>query len=421
VTPTRGSARPNRPVSNPETFETSSNSSSSRNPFTPGAGYPPPYLAGRDVVLAEFERHLDSAARIPKHFVLTGLRGTGKTVLLREFQNLLTRKHWLWSSRELDDTANQTSLLLAMLRTDLTRIGTGASLALRLQTTGKVLADTLKPQELTAWGVSYSPAYAPQPEPPPRDLLIQMLEGLMRVVGNSHVGVALLFDEFHEVWDGRWPRQSPLATLFGAIKQIQLSGYPVIVVASGLPSVVPNIVKSRSYLERDLAVTMISSLADGDARAAIAEPLSQTTITFSESLIMRIVTETRGYPYFLQYYSSFLIDSVPDRDYFDVEAFEELRPVLVAALDQSFFAGRFWKLPKAERDTLMAIAREGEQVRLANLRWAGNPQTLRVAVARLVEHGHLYRTASRGEVSFTLPLYRDFLLRVSGTEGRDGA
>jgi hypothetical protein len=163
-----------------------------------------------------------------------------------------------------------------------------------------------------------------------------MLEVLMRVVGNSHAGVALLFDKFHEVWDGRWPRQSPLATLFGAIKQIQLSGYPVIVVASGLPSVVPNIVKSRSYLERDLAVTRISSLADGDARAAIAEPLSQTTITFSESLITRIVTETRGYPYFLQYYSSFLVDSVPDRDYFDVEAFEELRPVLVAALDQSF-------------------------------------------------------------------------------------
>ena len=351
--------------------------------------------------------------RIPKHFVLTGLRGTGKTVLLREFHNLLTRKHWLWSSRELDDTANQTSLLLAMLRTDLTRIGTGASLALKLRTTGKVLADTLKPQELTAWGVSYSPAYASQPEPPPRDLLIQMLEGLMRVVGNSHAGVALLFDEFHEVWDGRWPRQSPLATLFGAIKQIQLSGYPVIVVASGLPSVVPNIVKSRSYLERDLAVTRISSLNDADARAAIAEPLSRTSITFSESLLTRIVAETRGYPYFLQYYCSFLIDSVPDRDRFDADVFEELRPVLVAALDQSFFAGRFWKLPKAERDTLIAIAHKGEQVRLADLQWAGNPQTLRVAVARLVEHGHLYRTAARGEVAFTLPHYRDFLLRLS--------
>ena len=409
--PPRGTPIPN--VSNFETFETSSNGSSSRNPFTPGAGYPPPYLAGREAVLAEFERHLDSARRIPKHYVLTGLRGTGKTVLLREFQNLLTRKHWLWSSRELDDTANKTSLLLAMLRTDLTRIGTGASLALKLRTTGKVLADTLKPQELTAWGVSYSPAYAPQPELPPRDLLVQMLEGLMRVVGNSHAGVALLFDEFHEVWDGRWPRQSPLATLFGAIKQIQLSGYPVIVVASGLPSVVPNIVKSRSYLERDLAVTRISSLGGEDARAAIAEPLSHASVTFTDTLIDRVVAETRGYPHFLQYYSSFLIDSVPDRDLFDADVFEELRPVLVAALDQSFFAGRFWKLSKAERDTLMAIARVGEEARLADLRWTGNPQTLRVAVARLVEHGHLYRTAARGEVAFTLPHYRDFLLRLS--------
>jgi hypothetical protein len=67
----------------------------------------------------------------------------------------------------------------------------------------------------------------------------------------------------------------------------------------------------------------------------------------------------------------------------------------------------------------MAIAREGEQVRLANLRCAGNRQTLRVAVARLVEHGHLYRTAARCEVAFTLPHYRDFLLRVAERGGKD--
>ncbi len=95
-------------------------------------------------------------------------------------------------------------------------------------------------------------------------------------------------------------------------------------------------------------------------------------VSFSDRLIDRIVTETRGYPYFLQYYCSFLIDSVPDQEDFDINVLERLRPVLLAELDTSFFAGRFAKLPKLERDALLGMARVGEQVRISEIPWKGN-------------------------------------------------
>jgi hypothetical protein len=142
-------------------------------------------------------------------------------------------------------------------------------------------------------------------------VLNRSLIDLVQLVRQSHAGVALVYDEFHEIWDGRKPRQTPLATFFGAIKEVQVQSGGVIVVASGLPSVVPNIVRSRSYLERDLNVAKIDHLTAADARAAIAVPLSRSAITFTSDLVERIVEETRGYPYFIQAYSSFLIDSVP--------------------------------------------------------------------------------------------------------------
>src|SRR5690606_12012150 len=59
-----------------------------RNPFSPGAGSPPPELAGREEILEQarvlFGRVL--AKRPEKSLLLTGLRGVGKTVLLNEME-----------------------------------------------------------------------------------------------------------------------------------------------------------------------------------------------------------------------------------------------------------------------------------------------------------------------------------------------
>jgi len=59
-----------------------------RNPFSPGAGSPPPELAGRQSILEQADILLGRvlAKRPEKSMLLTGLRGVGKTVLLNEIE-----------------------------------------------------------------------------------------------------------------------------------------------------------------------------------------------------------------------------------------------------------------------------------------------------------------------------------------------
>src|ERR1700682_4974350 len=90
-----------------------------KNPFRPGAGHMPPYLAGRLEEQREFESLLEQDV-VLKNMVLTGLRGVGKTVLLDTFKPLAFRKGWLWVGTDLSESTSVSETNIAMrLLTDL--------------------------------------------------------------------------------------------------------------------------------------------------------------------------------------------------------------------------------------------------------------------------------------------------------------
>src|SRR5580700_3786222 len=90
-----------------------------QNPFRPGAGHRPPYLAGRKQEQAEFRRLLQQTV-ITDNLVLTGLRGVGKTVLLEEFKPIALQDGWLWVGTDLSESASISDANLAVrLITDL--------------------------------------------------------------------------------------------------------------------------------------------------------------------------------------------------------------------------------------------------------------------------------------------------------------
>ena len=85
-----------------------------RNPFAPGAGTPPPELAGRAEFLMRARVVLErvKAGRSEKSFIAVGLRGVGKTVLLvrvKEMAEALGFRTSLIEARE------QTSLPLLLM------------------------------------------------------------------------------------------------------------------------------------------------------------------------------------------------------------------------------------------------------------------------------------------------------------------
>src|SRR5436305_4158755 len=89
------------------------------NPFRPGAGHMPPYLAGREHETDEFRRLLQQRL-ILENLVLTGLRGVGKTVLLETFKPLAIEADWLWVGTDLTESMSMDESRVALrLLTDL--------------------------------------------------------------------------------------------------------------------------------------------------------------------------------------------------------------------------------------------------------------------------------------------------------------
>ena len=64
------------------------------NPYRPGAGHTPPYLAGREVELEEAHKRLKQTI-VTENIILTGLRGVGKTVILEKIKGIAFEEKWL--------------------------------------------------------------------------------------------------------------------------------------------------------------------------------------------------------------------------------------------------------------------------------------------------------------------------------------
>src|SRR2546423_15476016 len=86
-----------------------------KNPFRPGVGTRPVYLAGRDAPIRRFRSVLRAAPEQPANMRLTGLRGVGKSVLLSEFERVAAMDGWAAASLELQPGHNASDPLVGVL------------------------------------------------------------------------------------------------------------------------------------------------------------------------------------------------------------------------------------------------------------------------------------------------------------------
>ena len=89
-----------------------------RNPFAPGAGTPPPELAGRSELLDQARTALARVAqgKSAKSLMLIGLRGVGKTVLLNRIQQIAEEMGYKARMLEAHEDKKLPELLLPVLR-----------------------------------------------------------------------------------------------------------------------------------------------------------------------------------------------------------------------------------------------------------------------------------------------------------------
>lgn len=328
-----------------------------KNPFRPGAGHMPPYLAGRQAEEAEFRRLL-AQDTILENLILTGLRGVGKTVLLEKFKPIAIQDGWLWVGTDLSEATSVSEANLAVrIITDLSIVTSSLTLNVGQHTsTGFISAASpiLQP-------VNYAYLNKIFEETPGLiiDKLKAVLEFVWTIVSQTdRKGIIFAYDEAQNLADNAQKEQYPLSVLLDLFQSIQRKGVPFMLVLVGLPTLFPKLVEARTYSERMFRVVALAQLEMRDRRDAILKPVedAKCPIKFSQPSVEIISDLSGGYPYFIQFIC---------RELFDIwiqrlnDGAETAIPVdeITRKLDTDFFAGRWARATDRQRELLYVISR----------------------------------------------------------------
>lgn len=327
------------------------------NPFRPGAGHMPPYLAGRNHEQHEFERRLSQTV-VTENLIVTGLRGIGKTVLLESFKPIALRNNWSWVGSELSESSSVSEEALAVRLLADFSIFTSSIV---IETAANSLGFIQNAENKNSNRVTYELLRAIYDETPGlvSDKLKKVLETVWGWV-RDHIaptaaarGVVFAYDEAQNLADHAKTGQFPLAVMLDVFQSIQRKGLPFILVAAGLPTLFPKLVEARAYAERMFHVITLERLDKGATRDAILKPIEERKcpLNFTEASVDLIWRLSGGYPYFVQFIC---------REAFDVWVRDSRAPVPVSAvrqkLDADFFYGRWAKATDRQRELLCVIA-----------------------------------------------------------------
>jgi len=399
--------------------------SDSQNPFRPGAGHMPPYLAGRETEKQEFAKLLENET-VFENLILTGLRGVGKTVLLETLKPIALQRTWLWVGTDMSES---------------TSVSEG-TLAIRLLTDLAVVTSNIVTQEPGKVG------FAGQPSGLPRTLNFQGLQEiwnatpgltadkLKAVLENvwQHVeplgtrGIVFAYDEAQNLADHADQREYPLSLLLDVFQSIQRKGIRFMLVLTGLPTLFPRLVEARTFAERMFHIVVLDRLSKADTRDAILKPIEDSAcpVNFSDSSIDSIYAFTLGYPYFIQYVCRETFDVWTQ----NVAAGKALREIpireITNKLDSDFFAGRWARATDRQRDLLGIIAglescaseftvQEIVERSKAELGKSFSPSHVNQMLAALGNAGLVYKNRW-GKYSFAVPLLDGFIRRQMEAE-----
>jgi hypothetical protein len=387
-----------------------------KNPFNPGSGVPPPYLAGREEHLDRFNKILDSIedGHI-ENVMVYGLRGTGKTVLLDEFNKICIERNFLPIKRfQFSDKYRDSIEFEKALKYDIrVSIETFSKLSLEKNKV-KTAISYLKPKQVGIPDVFYyEPTYEVSKDIPFEDHLEEYLSKNWPIFENAgKKGVVFLYDEFHNVFDDKQNKQHVLSDFLGAINEIQKSGAKYFLVLCGLPNLPLNVKEGRSYSERMFKSVQVANLDDAAAHDAIEKPLVHSGYNFEKKLVDDLCNETSGYPYFIQFYGKEIISNSRGNEV-TLSEFEKLRPLVIKQLDETFFDPRYELASNDEQKVLCSMAKSSsDNVPFRFIKKNSKKTNAQVgrSLARLELKGMTYKH-KHGMYRFSIPLFRHYLGR----------
>lgn len=392
------------------------------NPFRPGAGHPPPYLAGREAEKEQFDRLLKQEI-ILENFLLSGLRGIGKTVLLESLKPRAIERGWLWVGSDLDQaTAISEENLARRLCADLAV----ATSAISVRSGRRAGVGFTGAPEAIEERLDYERLQQLYKSTP--GLSVDKFKAVLSLVWSavrqtrSVRGIVFAYDEAQNLVDNPADSQFPLSVLLDAFQSLQKQELPLMLALAGLPTLFPHLVKARTYSERMFRVVELRRLADAASREAIEQPIADARcpVKLSGQSVGEIVQVSQGYPYFIQFICREVYDIFIQKSGRGAQLLAPYAEIM-RKLDADFFSGRwaqatdrqrdlmqvaaFLPIPEDEEFTVQQLVRQSSMLEQPFKSSQANQM-----LAALSQRGLVFKSRY-GKYSFAVPMFADFIRR----------
>ena len=383
------------------------------NPYAPGAGTVPPELAGRDEIIEKaaiaMDRCRDGLAS--RGLLLVGLRGVGKTVLLTRISQETEARGFAVVSIETPEKRSLPALLIPALRAALLKLDRMAAAGKLGKRALRALGGFVGAMKLKYQDVEFSVDLGHEPGIADSGDLEHDLAALFTEIGRAakerKTALVLFIDEIQYI------EEEQFAALIMALHKCAQNQLPITLIGAGLPQLVGQAGRAKSYAERLFEYPEIGPLTESAAREALEAPAAKLGVKYEEGALIDVLSQTQAYPYFLQEWGKHswqcAIQSPITRN--DVKSATDLA---ILELDASFFRVRFDRLTPGEKKYLRAMAelglgphRSGDIAHLLNK----EVQAVAPTRATLISKGMIY-SPSHGDNSFTVPLFDGYMKRV---------
>ena len=384
------------------------------NPYSPGAGSPPPELAGRGKIR---EQVRVAIARIgvgnsAKSIIMIGLRGVGKTVLLEQMR-MDAEETGSVSAIKLEAPENRSlpALLAPQLRLSLLKISRNEAAKELAQRGLRALAGfvgslKVKYADIEV-GLDFEPEEGLADNGDLESDLGTLFEQLGRAAQKAKTVVVIFIDELQYV------KEDQFAALISALHRCSQLRLPLTLVGAGLPQLLAIAGAAKSYAERLFDFPMIGALSETEAGDAIIKPAKEKQVEFSQEAVAEIVRRTHGYPYFLQEWGKHSWD-IATSSPITGEDVACASTHAIAALDESFFRVRFDRLTPSEKRYLRAMSDMGEGPHRSGdiaAELGKKASSLAPTRSNLIGKGMVWSPA-HGDTAFTVPLFDEFMKRI---------
>lgn len=380
------------------------------NPYRPGAGLMPTYIAGRDEDIENVDQIFEALRmNIPTQSIIySGLRGVGKTVLINKLQTIAEEKEIFCRHIEVESSNDFISQIATCSQAFLRRVSTKEKFKHLIQKpldAIKSLMISFNPNENTfSLSLQERELYT-------SNNLTQTLTEVFVTIGETaykaETPICFFIDEI------QYMKQNELGSLIAALHRVNQLGYPIMLIGAGLPKIYKMLSEEKSYSERLFVYKEIGSLSKEQSSKAIQEPVKKLKISYTEKAVEEIIKITKGYPFFLQQMCQIVYKNTDEQVINDIHVKNNVNEFF-KVLDVGFFKARYERCAESDKKFIFAMVKCGElPCTISNVAKNLNKSVSAISTTRaqLINKGIIYPVRYK-ELDFTVPEFSGFIQRL---------